>query len=98
MFVGIRDERGVAVVDPQTGRLGRLPLDMTGLTLIPLSHDIRQPTPATVDQRTRVLDTVAGSSQAVARGLDPAARGGLVLGTARPQLSLGDGLWLGDDV
>ncbi|MGC4856020.1 toxin glutamine deamidase domain-containing protein [Micromonospora sp. DT4] len=65
VFVGIRDERGVAVVDPQTGRLGRLPLDTTGLTLIPLSHDIAPPTPATVDQLTRVLDTVAGSSQAV---------------------------------
>ncbi|MET8528691.1 hypothetical protein [Micromonospora sp. NPDC005172] len=44
VLVGIRDERGVAVVDPQTGLLGRLPLDRSLLTLIPLSDEIQRPT------------------------------------------------------
>jgi hypothetical protein len=77
VFVGIRDERGVAVVDPQTGRLGRLPLDTTGLTLIPLSDDIAEwmPAPQAVD----VLPVT------VPVRLDP-ARGGAHLDSATREL------------
>ncbi|MGC4855707.1 toxin glutamine deamidase domain-containing protein [Micromonospora sp. DT4] len=43
VLVGIRDEHGAAVVDPQTGQLAKLPSNTVGLSLVPLSHDFPQP-------------------------------------------------------
>ncbi|MFG1884609.1 toxin glutamine deamidase domain-containing protein [Micromonospora sp. NPDC049102] len=84
VFVGIRDGRGVAVVDPQTGRLGRLPLDTTGLALIPLSHDIA---PSTLTSRAVDVPPVIVSVQSDPSGdgahLDAATRDLLATLSAR---------------
>ncbi|MET8280450.1 toxin glutamine deamidase domain-containing protein [Micromonospora sp. NPDC005174] len=84
VFVGIRDGRGVAVVDPQTGRLGRLPLDTTGLALIPLSHDIA---PSTLTSQAVDVPPVIVSVQSDPSGdgayLDAATRDLLATLSAR---------------
>ncbi|WP_425890476.1 hypothetical protein [Micromonospora sp. DT4] len=71
VLVGIRDERGVAVIDPQTGQLGRLPRDTTGLALIALSHEIPQPTVDQAAIATPVGEPVVYPSDGLAAAAEP---------------------------
>ncbi|MFG1884809.1 hypothetical protein [Micromonospora sp. NPDC049102] len=67
ILVGIRDEHGAAVIDPQTGQLAKSPLSTVGLSLIPLSHDFPQPQAKTIAPSTEgeVGDATAAPSWSV---------------------------------
>ncbi|WP_425892593.1 hypothetical protein, partial [Micromonospora sp. DT4] len=71
VLVGIRDEHGVAVIDPQTGQLGRLPRDTTGLALIALSHEIPQPTVDQAAIATPAGEPVVYPSDGLAAATEP---------------------------